>query len=63
MKLATLSVLPAAAMAQCIQCSRSAAAQHAAGIAALNRGIILLLIPVVALLAGFAFLAYHRRNP
>lgn len=29
----------------------------------MNRGIVLLLIPVVVLLAGFGLLAYRRREP
>jgi hypothetical protein len=58
-----LALLPLTSGGQCVQCFRSAAAQQAAGIAAMNRGIVLLLLPVVLLLAGFCWLVWQRRNP
>lgn len=58
-----LLLLPAQdAFSQCAQCFRTAAAQQAAGMRALNQGILILLALVLALLAGFAWLAYKRRN-
>lgn len=48
---------------QCAMCLRGAAAQNEAARQALNSGILLLLLPVFTLLAGFAWLAYQRRDP
>ena len=53
---------PATALGQCSQCFRTAAAQQAAGMRALNAGILILLVLVLVLLAGFGWLAYRRRN-
>ena len=49
--LALLMLLPDAAHAQCVMCGRTAAAQNRARTQALNRGIVLLTIPPVAMLA------------
>ncbi|MBI3209724.1 MAG: hypothetical protein HYZ37_12610 [Candidatus Solibacter usitatus] len=54
--------MPTMAAAQCVQCFRSAAAQQAASMSAMNRGILILLLPVFALLGGFCWLAYRRRD-
>lgn len=58
-----LAVFVTTARAQCVQCFRSAAAQQAASIAAMNRGVLLMLLPVLVLLAGFGWLLWQRRNP
>jgi len=58
----TAALLPASAFAQCAQCFRTAAAQQAAGMRALNHGILIMLVLVLAMLAGIAWLAYRRRD-
>ena len=58
----TMALLPAAAFAQCTQCFRTAAAQQAAGMRALNHGILIMLLLVLAMLAGIAWLAFRRRD-
>ncbi|MBL8174368.1 MAG: hypothetical protein JNK48_06855 [Bryobacterales bacterium] len=58
----SLALLPAALYGQCAQCFRTASAQQAAGMRALNQGILILLILVLAMLAGIAWLAYRRRD-
>lgn len=47
---------------QCAQCFRTAQAQQAAQAAGMNRGILMLLIPTLALLGGFVWLAWRRRD-
>lgn len=54
--------LPATAFGQCAQCFRTAAAQQAGGMQALNHGILIMLVLVLAMLAGIAWLAYRRRD-
>ncbi|MGH9450362.1 MAG: hypothetical protein ACRD11_07440 [Terriglobia bacterium] len=46
----------------CAMCYQDAAAQTAAGIRALQHGILVLLIPSLALFAAVFVLAYRRRN-
>ncbi len=46
---------------QCVMCSRNAAAQQLERAQVLNQGILLLVIPPVCILSGFAYLAYRRR--
>jgi hypothetical protein len=41
---------------------RTAAAQQAAGMQALNQGILILLVLVLAMLGGIAWVAYRRRD-
>ena len=55
-----LSAAPAAA--QCIMCYASAAGTGSRGIRALQIGILVLLVPTLALGAGVLWLAYRRRN-
>jgi len=55
-----LTSLPAAA--QCILCYSSAAGAGGRGIRALQIGILVLLIPTLAILAGVLWVAYRRRN-
>lgn len=55
-------LLPGAAFGQCAQCFRTAAAQQAAGMKALNEGILILLVLVLVMLGGFAWVAYRRRD-
>ena len=43
-------------------CFRTAAAQNAERARVMNMGIIIMLIPPVAILAGFMLLCYKRRN-
>lgn len=57
-----LVLLPQVALGQCAQCFRTAAAQQAAGMRALNQGILIMLVLVLAMLGGFAWLAYKRRD-
>lgn len=59
---ALLQAVAGLAEAQCVQCFRNAAAQQAAQARAMNYGILILLLPAVTLLAGFAWLAYRRRD-
>jgi hypothetical protein len=47
---------------QCVQCFRTAAAQQSERAVLWNQAILVLLVPAVALLAGFCWLAYRRRG-
>ena len=58
--LAILPVAASAAHAQCVMCFRTAAAQQMERARVLNFGIIVMLIPPIAILAGFLFLAWRR---
>ncbi len=53
----------AAAAAQCAMCYQNAASQDSRALAALNSGILLLLVPPVAIMAGIFFRAFRHRNP
>ena len=55
-----LNAAPAAA--QCIMCYASAAGAGSRGIRALQIGILVLLVPTLAIGAGVLWLAYRRRN-
>lgn len=46
---------------QCVMCQRTAAAQQVERARVLNRGILILLAPPVAILAGVLLLAHRRR--
>lgn len=48
--------------AQCVMCFRTAAAQQAARSAVLNRGILVLLIPPILVLAGILYMAFRKRS-
>jgi len=50
------------AFPQCSQCFRTAAAQQTESMRAVNSGILVMLLPVFTLLAGFCWLAWHRRD-
>lgn len=50
------------AVLQCVQCFRNAQAQQAAQAAGMNRGILMLLLPTLTLLGGFAWLVWRRRD-
>ena len=52
----------APAEAQCIMCYASAAGTGSRGIRALQIGILVLLVPTLAIGAGVLWLAYRRRN-
>ena len=55
--------LPISAFAQgCAMCANNAAAVRAEAIKSLQNGILILLVPVVLMAAGFAVLAYRSRN-
>ncbi len=56
-------LIAANAWGQCSMCLRGAAAQNEAARQALHSGILLLLLPVFSLLAGFAWIAWRRRDP
>jgi hypothetical protein len=59
---ALVPLAASSALAQCVMCFRTAAAQNAARARVMNMGIIIMLIPPVAILAGFMLLCYKRRN-
>lgn len=59
---ALLPILATGAFAQCVMCFRTAAAQQMERARVLNIGIIIMLIPPVAILAGFVLLLYRRRK-
>ena len=48
--------------AQCVMCSRTAAAQNAARAHLLNMGIVLLGLPPFCILGGFLILAWKRNQ-
>ena len=54
---------PTLFFAQCVMCFRTAAAQQGERSAVLNRGIVILIIPPVLVLAGILLLAYRKRTP
>ncbi|MBK5290667.1 MAG: hypothetical protein JJE04_03100 [Acidobacteriia bacterium] len=60
--LALGGLLAGSSWAQCVMCSRTAAAQNAARVEVLQQGIVILLIPPVTILTGFLVLAYRRRQ-
>jgi hypothetical protein len=47
---------------QCVMCQRTAAAQQAERARVLNHGIVILLVPPVAIFAGVLLLAHRRRD-
>lgn len=59
---ALLLALAPGALAQCVMCFRTAAAQQAARARVLNIGIIIMLIPPLLILGGFVLLLYVRRT-
>jgi hypothetical protein len=60
-RFAALAPLAASsAFAQCVMCFRTAAAQQAERARVMNIGIIIMLIPPVAILVGFMLLCYKR---
>jgi hypothetical protein len=60
--LLALLAMPAGAVAQCVMCARTAAAQTDARIQVMMNGVIVLLIPPVLILTGFLYLAWRRRK-
>ena len=60
--LALAPLAASTAFAQCVMCFRTAAAQNAARAHVMNIGIIIMLIPPIAILAGFMWLCYKRRK-
>jgi hypothetical protein len=60
-RLILISLLAAApAFTQCVMCFRTASAQQAERARVLNKGILVMGIPPVLILAGFVFLAFRR---
>ncbi len=59
---ALVPLVASSAFGQCVMCFRTAAAQNAERARVMNMGIIIMLIPPVAILAGFMLLCYKRRN-
>ncbi len=59
-----LSLLAAAAplAAQCAMCVRNASAVGARGFQAMNLGILVLLLPLVAIAGGICWTAYRYRD-
>jgi len=57
---AILPLTVSSALAQCVMCFRTAAAQNSARAQVLNIGIIILVIPPVLILIGFMVLCYKR---
>jgi hypothetical protein len=60
--LALAPLFASSAFAQCVMCFRTAAAQNAERARVMNIGIIIMLIPPIAILAGFMLLCYKRRK-
>lgn len=60
MILTLLALLPDAARAQCAMCKRTAEAQNAERQTALNRGIVLMAVPPMFVLAGILLRARKR---
>jgi len=61
--IAVIFVSVQAARAQgCAMCANNAAAVRAEAIKSLQNGILILLVPVILMAAGFAVLVYRRRN-
>ena len=54
-----LTLGASAANAQCVMCFRTAAAQQMERARILNIGILIMLVPPVAILAGFLLLAWR----
>ena len=59
---ALVPFLASSAFAQCVMCFRTAAAQNSERARVMDIGIIILLIPPVAILSGFLVLCYKRRK-
>jgi hypothetical protein len=59
---ALLPLAASTAFAQCVMCFRTAAAQQAERARVMNIGIIIMLIPPVAILGGFMLLCYKRNK-
>ncbi len=59
--LSLLMLLPDAAHAQCVMCKRTAEAQNTERQAVLNRGIVVLLVPPLGILAAILLRARHRK--
>ena len=59
---ALVPLAASSAFAQCVMCFRTAAAQNSARARVLDIGIIILVIPPVAILTGFLVLCYKRRR-
>ena len=57
-----LAVTAPPAAAQCVMCYSTAAAQDSEAIKALNLGILVLLIPPVAIMGSILLLAFRYRN-
>ncbi len=60
--LALIPLAAAPAWAQCVMCARTAAAQQAERARVLNTGILVLLIPPLAILTAFLVLAWRRHD-
>ncbi len=60
--LAAFTYVPGAMAQSCAMCYQNAAASGAQGIAALRFGILVLLIPTLALFIGLFALLYRHRN-
>ena len=54
---------PVPAAAQCVLCYLSAASSGAKGAQALRWGILVMIVPTLALFGGVILLAIRRRNP
>jgi len=59
---ALVPFLASSAFAQCVMCFRTAAAQNSERARVMDIGIIILVIPPVAILSGFLVLCYKRRK-
>ncbi len=61
LRILTAALIFAAGLAgQCVMCQRTAEAQQAERARALNRGILVMLVPPVAILGGVLFFAARR---
>jgi hypothetical protein len=60
--LAVMFLSASLALPQCVMCGRTAAAQNVERQKVLNSGILILLMPPFAIMAGLATLAWRRRR-
>jgi len=61
MKLTVLLFLSTLSWGQCAMCFRTAEAQSRARADALNKGIVIMLVPLAAAASAIGYLAYRRR--
>ena len=60
--LAIAAVWPGSVLAQCEMCRAGMGAASPRGMRAMNRGIVMLLFPAVAMMFGIGVVVYRRRD-